>query len=606
LCAVVDSARNQFTRIAFGWRAGRNVESPLVVDSYVALLEKSGLAPHDKIAAALKRLALPPGATAKDVARAFYNDGFLTRFQAERLLEGKYRGFFIDQYKLLELLGAGGMARIYMAENRETGQRVALKVISDQHKADAGMMTRLKIEAHAGKRIQHPSVIRTFEIRKTDDVFGDAYYLVMEYVCGINLEELINLKGRIPWAQAADFAKQAAEGLQFAHSAGLVHRDVKPGNVLVDNQGAIKVFDFGLALLDGRKDEDADEFSLAMIFGHNCLGTADYISPEQILDSFAIDARADIYSMGCTLYVALTGNLPFPVPSASEKLQGHCQRAATPIGDLVKDIPQGLVSVVEKMMAKRPVDRYQTMAEVAAALTPFAKRQPVEFDFPNVLAWRAKLARQRLASKGRVTGSSLAGSKFSVAPSKENLRSASTKLLPQAFAETAVASPQQRNGQTALLPPPFSPQTPEDALSRPEMQLPGGVCAPVLVPLNGAPVIPLTKETIVLGRDPSCDIHIPSSEVSSKHCELHFDGVHWRILDLGSKNGIQVNGRAASDEKLASGDRISLACQHHFRIDYTLRIPAISSTTVRLVRYSAIAAFVLAGLLLALKVFWLR
>ncbi|MBS0266379.1 MAG: protein kinase [Planctomycetes bacterium] len=582
------------------------MESPQLADSYVALLEKSGLLPRDQIASALKRFSLPSTAPAKEMARAFFNSGLLTRYQAERLLEGKFRGFFIDQYILLEILGAGGMARIYMAENRQTGERVALKVISDQHKADAGMLTRLKIEAHAGKKIQHPAVIRTIEIRKTDDVFGEIHYLVMEFVAGINLEELINLEGPIPWSQAADFAKQAAEGLQFAHAAGLVHRDVKPGNILVNSQGEIKVFDFGLALLDGRGDENADEFSLAMIFGHNCLGTADYIAPEQIVDSLAVDRRADIYSLGCTLYVALTGKLPYPALQTAEKLQGHCHLVATPVRSLVPEIPEGMAQVVQKMMAKSPQDRYATMAEVAAALAPFAKRQGVEFDFPRILATRAKLARRRVAGQARIAGSSLAGSKLQKPASQPVLRSASTKRLPLAVAETAVASPRQRDAVPESVVAVSGIRPDAAPTSKPERKLTVGSAGAVLVPLNGAPQIPLNKPTIVLGRDLDCDVHVASSAVSGKHCELHFDGSQWRILDLGSKNGVQVNGRAASDEPLAPGDRISLASQQHYRIEYSVATPALSSTTVRWVRYSLLAAVLLAGLLWVLQFFWLR
>ncbi|HEY3967285.1 MAG TPA: FHA domain-containing serine/threonine-protein kinase [Planctomycetaceae bacterium] len=574
------------------------MESPQVADTFIALLEKSGLLPIDEIAAAVARFALPPDAPAKDLARAFLNAKLITRFQAERLLEGKFRGFFIDHYKVLDILGAGGMACLYLAENRNSGERVALKVISDKHKTDAGMLTRLKIEARAGKKLKHPAVIRTFDIHTTDDVFGETMYLVMEFVAGVNLEELVNLKGPIPPAHAADFVRQTAEGLQHAHAAGLVHRDVKPGNLLVDAKGAIKILDFGLALLDARKDEDADEFSLAMIFGHNCLGTADYIAPEQSVDSFAIDRRADIYSLGCTLYVALSGKLPYPMASSMDKLEGHRSRPAPPICEVAKNIPAGLGSVVAKMMAKRPDDRYQTMAEVAVALQPFAKRQPVDFDFPKVLAWRAKLARRRFAGQYRTADSSRAGSSITSAPSKPSLHSASTKRLPQATAtDTAVTPALRKDPQIVSLGAPFAGTSAEASLSRPDLTPGTGISGPALVPLNGAPVVPLLKNLIVIGRDPDCDIQIASGMVSGKHCELHFDGTQWRVLDLGSKNGIQVNGRAASDQLLISGDRISLACQHHFRIDYLIEAPSISPRTARWAVYSvAAAALAAAGL----------
>src|SRR5262245_21499695 len=377
----------------------------LVADPFVVLLKKSGLLPAADIAAAVQRFDLGEDPVAKDVARAFVRDGLLTRFQAERLLEGRYRGFFIDHYKVLEILGAGGMSCLYLAEDMESGERVALKVLSDVHKNDAAMLTRLKIEARAGQRLRHSAIIRTEAVHRTDDVMGEVWYLVMEYVEGINLEELINLQGPIPAAQACDFIWQAAAGLQHAHSAGLVHRDVKPGNLLVDKHGTVKILDFGLALLDG-EEAAADEFSLAMIFGHSCLGTADYISPEQSRDSYAVDIRADIYSLGCTLYVALSGKLPYPMASSCQKLEGHRHHQAAPLSQVAKRVPAELIAVVDKMMAKRPEDRYQSMSAVVEALTPFARRQPVEFDFPKILAWRARDARRRFAGQRRPGGSS--------------------------------------------------------------------------------------------------------------------------------------------------------------------------------------------------------
>jgi len=542
------------------------MEAPLVVDSFLALLKKSGLLPVSEIDAAFARFDLGGEPVARDVARAFVRDGLLTRFQAERILEGRFRGFFIDRYKVLEILGAGGMACLYLAQDTETGERVALKVLADVYKDDAAMLTRLKIEARAGKRLSHAGIIRTFGIHQTDDVYGEVLYLVMEYVEGINLEELINLKGPIPVAQACDFIRQAAAGLQHAHAAGLIHRDVKPGNLLVDAQGTIKILDFGLALLDG-DEAAADEFSLAMIFGHNCLGTADYIAPEQSLDSSAVDTRADVYGLGCTLYVALSGRLPYPMASSSQKLNGHRTQPPPPLGEVACNLPAGLVAIVEKMMAKLPQDRYQTMAEVGEALAPFARRSPVEFDYPNVLAWRARDARRRFAAQKRMGDSSASSAASSKPPqsSKLSLRSASTKRLPQASADTSVVRFRKGEPSAISLVAPFDGADQAASLSQPEIGLHQGPC---LVPLDGGPPIPLFGNPLVIGRDPECDLCIASAQVSGKHCELQLEGSAWRVVDLGSKNGTQVNGASITQRILNHGDRLTLARQHHFRIDY--------------------------------------
>ena len=575
------------------------METPLVADSFVALLKKSGLLQAERIDTALKQFALREDAPAKDFAWAFLRADLLTRFQAERLLEGRFRGFFIDRYKVLEILGAGGMACLYLAEDTHSGAQVALKVLSDKHKSDAGMLTRLKIEAKAGTKLNHSGIIRTFGINRTEDVFGEVLYLVMEYVEGVNLEELINLKGPIPWQQASDFIRQAAAGLQHAHSAGLIHRDVKPGNLLVDARGTVKIFDFGLALLDSH--EDADEFSLAMIFGHSCLGTADYIAPEQSVDSFAVDTRADIYSLGCTLYVLLTGKLPYPMPLSTQKLEGHRFRDAPPIRESAKDVPAELAAVVDQMMAKNPADRYQTMAEVVEALATFSLRRPVEFDFPKILAWRAKLARRRFAGNHKAGDSSRTGHRTLSNISKHSLRSASTKRLPQASADTAVSPVAREKSDAVSLVAPFDGARDDASLSRPELSPPALQQGPLLVSLDGGPPVALKGNRVVIGRDHDCDIAVSSGLVSGRHCELQFDGSAWRVVDLGSKNGTQVNGAAVTDQVLKPGDRLSLACQHHFQIEYA---PASVMAAKRLIPL-ALLGTIAAALALAGAYLWL-
>ncbi len=545
------------------------METPLVADAFVAMLKKSGLLPVDEIDAAVSRSGLGGEPPARELARALIREGLLTRFQAERILEGRYRGFFIDHYKVLEILGAGGMACLYLAQDLETGARLALKVLAEIYKDDASMLTRLKIEARAGGQLNHPGIIRTFGVHQTDDVYGEVWYLAMEYVEGVNLEELINLKGPIPVAQACDFVRQAAAGLQHSHAAGLVHRDVKPGNLLVDAQGTIKILDFGLALLHG-EEAAADEFSLSMIFGHGCLGTPDYIAPEQTLDSSAVDNRADIYGLGCTLYVALSGRLPFPMASSCQKLNGHRSQAPPALRDIASGVPAELARIVEKMMAKRPDDRYQTMAAVAEELAPFCCRSPVEFDYPLVLAWRAKDARRRFASQKRASDSSASSgsSVRSPLPSKFSLHSASTKRLPQASADTSVESFRKGEGT------PISAAAPLEVPERLELSSPKGLPlgilheGPVLVPLAGGPAVILAREPIVIGRDPSVDVCIASTQISGRHCELRPEGPLWRVVDLASKNGTLVNSVPIKEQLLRDGDRLTLARQHHFRIEY--------------------------------------
>ncbi|MCY2968840.1 MAG: serine/threonine-protein kinase [Planctomycetota bacterium] len=246
---------------------------------FLESLERSGLVSDVELQSCVTQF---DGATDEDahgIARELVNRGVLTRYQAERLLAGESRGFFINRYRLLELLGAGGMSYLYLATDPDNARRVALKVVTRKYVNDEGMIARLKLEARAGQTIDHPNVVRSYEISAFEDVFGPNHYLAMEFVEGVNLEEFVQLNRTIPWTQVCDMGMQAAEGLRAAHRANVVHRDVKPANLLVDREGRLKLLDFGLALLTSR--DETDEFSLAMIFGHDCLGTADFIAPEQ-------------------------------------------------------------------------------------------------------------------------------------------------------------------------------------------------------------------------------------------------------------------------------------------------------------------------------------
>ena len=312
--------------------------------------------------------------------------GVLTRFQADWLLEGKFQEFTIDQYHIVDILGTGGMGWLYVGIDQETGEKVAVKVISKH--MDNDYLTRFKLEARAGLLLNHPSIVRTIKLGETDEIL----YVAMELVEGISLQELIVRQGSIPWPQAASLIAQAAAGLQHAHEKGMVHRDIKPGNLLVKKNGIVKVLDFGLALME----KDEDEFTLAMISGQGCVGTADYISPEQTIDSFAVGPRADIYSLGCTLYCALTGTVPFPEESVAKKLRAHRTKNARLVREIKPEIPTAVEEIVARMMARKPEDRYATAADVAEALQPHARRDAAAFDFSEVLAQRAEEARQRI------------------------------------------------------------------------------------------------------------------------------------------------------------------------------------------------------------------
>jgi serine/threonine-protein kinase len=365
------------------------------VHGFLVQLQKSRLLSDDDLKDAALTIAHLADPTPETIAAILVEDGFLTRFQAKRLLEGNPRGLVIDGYKLLEVLGAGGMGWVYIAEEMETKWRVALKVLPDECRRDSGTLARFQLEAQAGMRLNHPNIVHTHALHKSEDIYGPIYYVVMELVRGINLFELLVLQRKLDWHQACDIVMQAACALEYAHSQGLIHRDIKPENLLICGDGTVKILDFGLAMVD----EHDEEFSMAMIFGQNRLGTADYISPEQYVDSYQIDERADIYSLGCTLYFALTGKVPFPFDTTAKKLKAHLKKQATPVHELRTDIPPRLSSIVQKMMAKHPRNRIQTAADVIRYLKPMGERQPISFSFRSVLAARIANAKKRAAQK---------------------------------------------------------------------------------------------------------------------------------------------------------------------------------------------------------------
>ncbi len=379
---------------------------PVATNDLLELLEKSQLLSESQINDAVQRLELPSDTAPNDLAEALVHSGDITRFQADRLLEGRHRGFFIGHYRCDHILGTGGMGWLYLATDVDSGNQVAVKMLPKRLEGDPGMVARFELEAKAGLLLNHPNIVRTFEHKRTEGVYGDVYYVVMEVVQGISLEELIVRNGPLPWPSACELIRQTAAGLQHAHDNGTIHRDIKPANLLVDTNGHLKIADFGLSKIESEAD---DEFSLQMIFGHDCLGTADYIAPEQTLDSNTVDGRADLYSLGCTFYATLTGKLPFPLKTTKQKLEAQRTRKPRPVTGFVEDLPPEVTAILEKMISKRPETRFQQAHDICQALSPFSERTPADFSFQKVLVQRAEIARKKIAAKQahRTGGSSV-------------------------------------------------------------------------------------------------------------------------------------------------------------------------------------------------------
>jgi serine/threonine protein kinase len=274
------------------------------------------------------------------------------------------------RYRLLQLLGAGGMGTVYKAEHQLMERPVALKVIRRSLTDDPAAVERFRREVKAAAKLAHPNIVAAYDAEQA----GDVHFLVMEFVEGKSLEKLVAERGPLPAALACEYARQAALGLQHASERGMVHRDIKPQNLMLTPAGQVKVLDFGLARFARESvppltpGAAAGLASPALTQTGSVMGTPDYIAPEQAADCHAADVRADLYSLGCTLYYLLTGRVPFPEGGVLDKLLAHAERPPQPLTVLRPDLPPEVVRVVERLMAKDPARRYQTPAEAAEAL----------------------------------------------------------------------------------------------------------------------------------------------------------------------------------------------------------------------------------------------
>jgi WD40 repeat protein/tRNA A-37 threonylcarbamoyl transferase component Bud32 len=266
------------------------------------------------------------------------------------------------RYEPTRLLGSGGMGTVWLAQHCVMGRQVAVKVIRPEFVAKPGAAERFRRETQAAARLQHPNIVTAFDAEQA----GDTHLLAMEYVEGVTLSDIVRQRGPLPVTEACDAIRQAALGLQHAFDRGLIHRDLKPHNLMRTADGTVKILDFGLAVL-----ADAARGADGLTAANIVLGTPDYIAPEQAEDSHAADVRSDIYSLGCSLYHLLTGRVPFPGDSVLRKLDSHRMLQPEPIQSIRPEVPAALAAIVAKMMAKKPGDRFQTPDEVAAALTPF-------------------------------------------------------------------------------------------------------------------------------------------------------------------------------------------------------------------------------------------
>ena len=337
---------------------------PVAPVSPVGLLElitRSGIASADELAVAAPEGSLP--ADPRKAAAVLVQKGVITRFQATQLLQGRHKGFVLGPYVVLDLLGRGGMGAVYLARHIDLHRKVAIKLLVPVRDSDQKLAyERFIREARSAAALDHPNIVRLFDVSR----YNEVPFLVMEHVDGETLQQVLDRDGPLPPSTASDAIAQAAAGLQHAHERGFVHRDIKPGNLIRDRFGSVKILDMGLA----RSFDDPNHKLTETLDSGAVVGTADFISPEQALNAPTIDIRSDIYSLGATFYTLIAGKPPFE-GNTTQKLLNHQMKPAPKLIDADPTVPEKLSAIVAKMMSKKAADRFQTPAEVISALAPW-------------------------------------------------------------------------------------------------------------------------------------------------------------------------------------------------------------------------------------------
>jgi serine/threonine protein kinase len=352
----------------------------LTVENVSGLLMRSKLMPPDQVKSLYDRWLVQGGdkvTSAPHFLRWLVAGQHLTEYQAGLVSKGLVDDYFLNQYKILDRLGRGRMAGVYKAIH-QLGQVVAVKVLPPSKAKDPSILARFQREARLAQKLKHPNVVRAFQVGEARNL----HYLVMEYLDGETLEEVLQRRKRLPPAEAVRLVHQALTGLQHIHEQGLVHRDLKPGNLMLvpghqpgepDStlQATVKVLDIGL----GRQlfDEGSSEAAAAVQLTREgtLLGTPEYMAPEQARNASGTDIRADIYSLGCTLYHCLTGQPPFRGSNLIDQLVQHATKPPPPLKELDSALPDGLQPIVNQMLAKDPAQRYPTPERAAQALQAF-------------------------------------------------------------------------------------------------------------------------------------------------------------------------------------------------------------------------------------------
>ncbi len=328
------------------------------LEQFIRELKETGI-----LAAETLHDFLPPKKNPKDaqeLARELVRQKKLSVFQAEAVYRGRGKSLILDNYVLLEKIGQGGMGQVFKARHRRLDRLVAVKLLAPNVVKDPAAVARFQREVLAAAKITHPHIVAALDA----GCANGAHFLVMEFVDGSDLAAVVKKQGPLPVNHALHYLLQTAQGLTAAHAAGIVHRDIKPANLLLEQSGTVKILDMGLVrLLDDAPGQPELTTTGAV------MGTVDYIAPEQALNTKSADARADIYSLGCSFHYLLTGRAPYAGDSMMAKLLAHREQPIPALRAARPDVTDAVEAIYQKMMAKAVVDRYQTMDELIADLS---------------------------------------------------------------------------------------------------------------------------------------------------------------------------------------------------------------------------------------------
>jgi serine/threonine protein kinase len=340
---------------------------PPTVDGFLKTILRSGLLDREALQTLLRTVPLDRRNDPEAVAEHLVKAGRLTRFQVRKLFSGASLGLVLGPYQVLAPIAKGGMGTVYLARDTRSDLCVALKVLPPKRaREEERLLARFRREMEMCQRVSHPHLAWTYEV----SVWHGVYYIAMEYIPGRSLFRLIHDEGPLAVPRLARLFAEVCLALDHAHNQGLIHRDVKPSNIIITPNDHAKVLDLGLALMEGEIQGERE-----VIGGEGyVVGTMDYIAPEQTADPSKVDARCDVYALGCTIYYALTGRGPFPGGTAKEKILRHRSEDPTPIPQLNPNVPPGFIGLLRHMMAKDPELRLPSAAAVRHELLSWADK----------------------------------------------------------------------------------------------------------------------------------------------------------------------------------------------------------------------------------------